>query len=371
LQECPRKPARAVGKTPIPCRSLGDITQIDDAQPESAAYRLESLRPQASSGHNAMTSETISLSSINDQIASPAKHLALRSWRERALQTLCFEVGGLVVASPIYSAFTGKGKEESILLVLILSIIVSLWAAFHNSVFDYIDIRLTGRIASDRPHKARIFQATSQELTSMLVTLPVIMVIGGHGFIEALTIDVGLTIIYTVYAYLFHMVYDHVRPVQTGIAASANTGQCRSKADLGTSDAATETFGVHIMIDGYDAPHHLLDSDDYLRKLLDWLPGAIGMTIISEPKIVRVGPMNKKDSGGISGFVMIAESHISFHTFPSRNFVTLDLYTCQGDIDRQKTVALLKRVFEIKDADVFIQDRGLRYPASDRVLNNA
>jgi len=33
---------------------------------------------------------------------------------------------------------------------------------------------------------------------------------------------------------------------------------------------------------------------------------------------------------------MIAESHISFHTFPKRGFVTIDVYTCQNELDTDK-----------------------------------
>ena len=127
----------------------------------------------------------------------------------------------------------------------------------------------------------------------------------------------------------------------------------------------TEQFGIHVMLDGYDAPASLLANQDYLRSLLYDLPTELGMHRICEPQLVEVGPMNPKDSGGISGFVMIAESHISFHTFPKRGFVTMDLYTCQAQMDASKIVARLKNAFCLRDADVFIQPRGMRYPSKD------
>ena len=126
-----------------------------------------------------------------------------------------------------------------------------------------------------------------------------------------------------------------------------------------------EQFGVHIMIDGYGADEGLLANADYLRGLLNALPAEVAMHPICEPQLVEVGPMNPKDPGGLSGFVMIAESHISFHTFPKRGFVTMDLYTCQCGLDREKAVARLKSAFGLVDADVFIQERGMRYPAEN------
>ena len=125
----------------------------------------------------------------------------------------------------------------------------------------------------------------------------------------------------------------------------------------------TEQFGVHIMIDGYNAPRQLLANRAYLWTLLEDLPKLIGMHSIAEPQLVEVGELNPKDPGGLSGFVMIAESHISFHTFPARGFVTMDLYTCQSGIDHESVIGLLKSSFALKDADVFVQERGMRYPA--------
>lgn len=63
--------------------------------------------------------------------------------------------------------------------------------------------------------------------------------------------------------------------------------------------------------------------------------------------------------------MMIAESHISFHTFPARGFVTIDLYTCQNDVDTEQICARLIAAFGINDADVFLQNRGLRYPVAN------
>jgi S-adenosylmethionine decarboxylase len=127
----------------------------------------------------------------------------------------------------------------------------------------------------------------------------------------------------------------------------------------------TEPFGVHLMIDGYDADGPLMTDAGALRGLLQTLPGEMGMHAICAPVVVSVGPNCHKDPGGLSGFVMIAESHISFHTFPARGFVTIDLYTCQNGLDRQGTIRRLMEAFRLTDAEVHVQERGLRYPAEN------
>jgi len=128
---------------------------------------------------------------------------------------------------------------------------------------------------------------------------------------------------------------------------------------------ATEQFGVHLMLDGYDASPALLADAAALRRLLEGLPGEMGMHSIHVPVVVEVGPQNRKDLGGLSGSVMIAESHLSFHTFPARGFVSIDIYTCQNDLDVAAVGATLRAAFGIGDADIHVQRRGLRYPARD------
>jgi S-adenosylmethionine decarboxylase len=119
------------------------------------------------------------------------------------------------------------------------------------------------------------------------------------------------------------------------------------------------------MIDGYAATGPLMTDAAALRQLLADLPGEMGMYAICAPVVVEVGPNCHKDPGGLSGFVMIAESHISFHTFPGRGFVTIDLYTCQTGLNRAATIDRLLQAFELTDAEIHIQERGLRYPAAN------
>ena len=127
----------------------------------------------------------------------------------------------------------------------------------------------------------------------------------------------------------------------------------------------TEQFGVHLMFDGYNANQALLADKEHLTNLLTDLPTKMGMNAITDPVVVEVGPLNRKDPGGISGFVLIAESHISYHTFPKRGFVTADVYTCQNDLDTEAFALLLCEVFGTADYDINIVKRGVRYPSDN------
>ncbi len=144
--------------------------------------------------------------------------MTLRSPRERFIQTLCFEIVGLFLSVPLYVLVTGGGAGEGTLLMAAIALAVMLWSPLHNTVFDWADFRMSGRVASDRPHVWRMVHAISHEVTVVAVTLPILIWLGGFSLGQALATNIGLTVLYTVYAFGFHLVYDRLRPVGRGRA---------------------------------------------------------------------------------------------------------------------------------------------------------
>jgi uncharacterized membrane protein len=137
----------------------------------------------------------------------------LRSWRERAIQVLAFEALGLLLVTPLYGWASGATTAESLRLLLALSVVVSAWAAAYNTLFDWVEHRLTYRLASDRPHGWRLLHAGLGEATAVVVSCPVIVAMTGMGWFEALLADLALTLVYAAYGYLYHWGFDRLRPV--------------------------------------------------------------------------------------------------------------------------------------------------------------
>jgi uncharacterized membrane protein len=138
----------------------------------------------------------------------------LRSARERIAQTVLFEIGGFALTAPLYSLYAGEGGDEAAMVVAALALAVMVWSPLHNTIFDVIDLRLTGRVASDRPHGWRVVHAISHEATSIVITTPILMWLGGHGLAEALALDLAFTAAYAAWAYVFNLLYDRWRPVR-------------------------------------------------------------------------------------------------------------------------------------------------------------
>jgi uncharacterized membrane protein len=141
------------------------------------------------------------------------KAASIRSARERAIQTLAFEAGGLLLVAPLYALVSDAGAGDSFTLLAILAAVVMAWAAAYNTTFDVLERCLTGRVASERPDRWRIVHAVGHEATAIVVTWPVIVALTGLGWWAALLTDLGLTFIYAAYAYGFHRLYDRWRPV--------------------------------------------------------------------------------------------------------------------------------------------------------------
>lgn len=112
---------------------------------------------------------------------------------------------------------------------------------------------------------------------------------------------------------------------------------------------------MHLIIDGYSANREILQDEDFLRGWLESYPSEIGMTRISAPFVLKyVG--NKLEDSGISGFVFIAESHISVHTFVEPCYINIDIFSCK-DFDAQKSIKDCQNKFQLIRSRTRIVDR--------------
>ena len=84
-----------------------------------------------------------------------------------------------------------------------------------------------------------------------------------------------------------------------------------------------KTVGRHLLIEFYDCDRPLLDDLDSLRKIMTGAAETVGAAGVGET-FHRFAPQ------GVSGTVVIAESHLSLHTWPENGYAAIDIYTCGG-----------------------------------------
>ncbi len=124
-------------------------------------------------------------------------------------------------------------------------------------------------------------------------------------------------------------------------------------------------FGEHLTLDGYGGDFAQLNNKELVLKCLRELPDLLDMHILGGPEVYFAPGNDKKDPGGWSGFVVIAESHISIHTFPKRGFVSIDVYTCQNGMDRDYINNYFIERFLLENTEINFIKRGTKYPTEN------
>ena len=88
--------------------------------------------------------------------------------------------------------------------------------------------------------------------------------------------------------------------------------------------------GRHGLLDLYGCPPELLRNEGYLKTALEHTARHIGATVL-ESRFHTFG-----GESGVTGVLLLAESHLSIHTWPEHHFAALDIYLCSGDITRAR-----------------------------------
>ena len=107
--------------------------------------------------------------------------------------------------------------------------------------------------------------------------------------------------------------------------------------------------GTHLLVDLWGATN--LDDPQLIDTALRDAAIRAGATILHS-HFHHFTP-----NGGVSGVVVLAESHISIHTWPEREFAAVDLFMC-GDCDPHDAIPVLRAAFQPDRLDVDEQRRG-------------
>lgn len=125
------------------------------------------------------------------------------------------------------------------------------------------------------------------------------------------------------------------------------------------ADAAKDYFvtrdgltfaGTHLLLDLWGAAN--LTDPEAIEQALSDAARAADATIL-HLHLHRFSP-----DGGVSGVLVLAESHISIHTWPERAFAAIDIFMC-GSCDPYRSVPVLKAAFRPESMQLSEQRRGL------------
>jgi S-adenosylmethionine decarboxylase len=128
-------------------------------------------------------------------------------------------------------------------------------------------------------------------------------------------------------------------------------------------------FGPHLMLDLSECDPERINNLDFIFHFLNTIPDKIGMVKITQPYVFPYSGLVPEDKG-ITGFVVIAESHLSIHTFVEKAYAFVDLFSCKP-FDTDMATDLIIEAFISKRPKVYIIERGAGYPRNLHIAHAA
>lgn len=115
-------------------------------------------------------------------------------------------------------------------------------------------------------------------------------------------------------------------------------------------------------MDLYSCDKDVLNDEEFVCDFLHTLPDMIGMTKISQPFVIKYpGRSDSFDKGGVSAYILIAESHITIHTFAAQRHAFIDIFSCK-DFDIEKAEQYIRQKFRPERIDKRLFARGIEFP---------
>lgn len=117
------------------------------------------------------------------------------------------------------------------------------------------------------------------------------------------------------------------------------------------------TQGLQLMADLFDcqAELQLLQQLEPVRLACVEAVQAVGLSMVGE-RFHQFEPV------GVTGVILLAESHVAIHTWPEHRFVSLDIYVCHFSADNtakaERLLQDLIQLFDSKQPNIYRQARG-------------
>lgn len=145
--------------------------------------------------------------------------------------------------------------------------------------------------------------------------------------------------------------------IQTGKFSEqdGHAAEQEGHAEYGPKDYFIERNGLryagsHLILDLWDAEH--LDDAEVIEMAFRRAIKEAGATLL------HMHFHEFSDNGGISGVAVLAESHMSIHTWPERAYAAVDIFMC-GAAEPHKAVPILKHAFKAGRISLSEQMRGV------------
>jgi len=111
-------------------------------------------------------------------------------------------------------------------------------------------------------------------------------------------------------------------------------------------------LGKHLLLELKGCDKEVLNDLSFLKGILLAAAGEAGATVLGES-------FHKFNPQGVSGVVIIAESHLFIHTWPEYGYAAVDIFTCGDSVQPERAVEILIRKLGAKNHSILEMSRGI------------
>ena len=111
-------------------------------------------------------------------------------------------------------------------------------------------------------------------------------------------------------------------------------------------------LGRHLLLELNNCNKEVLNDIELLKNCLTETAEQIGATVVNTA-------FHQFSPYGVSGVVVVAESHLCIHTWPEYSYAAVDVFTCGDSIDPIDAIEPLTKHLESKDPSFMELKRGL------------
>jgi len=118
--------------------------------------------------------------------------------------------------------------------------------------------------------------------------------------------------------------------------------------------------GKHLLVEVVAKNNRGFKDKRFIKRLFREIIEVAEMKAVSPTLIYQFPPRQSKLKSGLTAFCVLAESHLSIHTWPENNYFALDLFSCR-DFNEKKVISLIKKNFAVKKIYIQVIKRGLGF----------
>ncbi|MFO8236863.1 MAG: adenosylmethionine decarboxylase [Prochlorococcaceae cyanobacterium] len=126
----------------------------------------------------------------------------------------------------------------------------------------------------------------------------------------------------------------HPNPGWSGTVSARPSCDPPSGAPTSCDTTSSETVGKHCILELYDCDPGRLDNQAFLRDTITAAAREAGATLLN---LIT----HRFQPQGVTGLALLAESHISIHTWPESGYAAVDVFTCGDHTMPERACAVL------------------------------